>query len=643
MKLMRLRPEVVRLRRVAKACAAGEVSRSEFRRARREVIADFAAVDARDVTQRRPEDATVPRMRQGRDKPATARKRPWIWMGLGILACVALLPAAGWSNPVIPPVNERHPDPLRALSMDVNEVFWRVPEQLPGIIEADVQAVLDAALDAERQTSAVGEHGFTGPELEQVARFLDALGVHDGTRPLTREDAADLKALVRRQKQQRGLTVVQLERVAQTLQSWVREQGYPLATAYVPGQQVRDGAVRIDVQVGLLAEVVQADSGAEAVTPLTHGLQSLLGKPVRRDEIETRLNVINGYTQDSVQAQFKPGAEVGESAMVLHVDKGANWRGYVQVDNHGQARVGEERLSGAFRTGDVWRQGDLLDAQLAASVSPSDQVFGNIGYLMPLDLGRKALQTRAGYTDIQDDLGDGTGVFIEAAVSDTRLFTRRAKRQLDYGVGVHNVDLSDQGDQVAWFGQADFSGHRLWDRRRIALQGEVGVRVGHMQTDGGGTDGVFWRLHGEAVAWTPVTLPWIDVASKVVLRAHMQTSGNRLPATLRYAAARPDFNPGLEVGALVLDEAAGFSSALRFGAPLGEWWVFGDATYGERNADNTWYELVSVGAGWDAELWRSEYGSLSSRLTIGYPVSHVSNGDLDDDGTQIFWSLRLHH
>ena len=42
MKLLQLSPEVTRLRRVARACAAGELSRIEYRQARREVIYKFA-------------------------------------------------------------------------------------------------------------------------------------------------------------------------------------------------------------------------------------------------------------------------------------------------------------------------------------------------------------------------------------------------------------------------------------------------------------------------------------------------------------------------------------------------------------------------------------------------------------------------
>ena len=54
MSLMKLAPETVRLRRVAKSYAAGEFSRLEYRAARREVIENFQPDSlGDDDTQRR--------------------------------------------------------------------------------------------------------------------------------------------------------------------------------------------------------------------------------------------------------------------------------------------------------------------------------------------------------------------------------------------------------------------------------------------------------------------------------------------------------------------------------------------------------------------------------------------------------------
>ena len=83
MTLMKFSPETVRLRRVARAYAAGEFSRSEYRAERREVIANFRPDSTSDDdTQRRDsvaegaEEVSSPRPARRFNSPATTSSHP---------------------------------------------------------------------------------------------------------------------------------------------------------------------------------------------------------------------------------------------------------------------------------------------------------------------------------------------------------------------------------------------------------------------------------------------------------------------------------------------------------------------------------------------------------------------------------------
>ena len=83
---------------------------------------------------------------------------------------------------------------------------------------------------------------------------------------------------------------------------------------------------------------------------------------------------------------------------------------------------------------------------------------------------------------------------------------------------------------------------------------------------------------------------------------------------------------------------------MRFDAPLGQWWMFMDATYGEqKGVMDRWLQLTSVGLGWEGQLFESAAGRFNSRITVAYPITHRGTGDVEDDGTQIYWSLRFDH
>ena len=95
MKYLPFTPEVVRLRRLAKACQAGEMSRVEYRSLRRDVIDGFVDhVDTRgdDTIPRFVAEVTQRRMYMPMQHPAgKIASKPLVWLIVGTLLCTALL------------------------------------------------------------------------------------------------------------------------------------------------------------------------------------------------------------------------------------------------------------------------------------------------------------------------------------------------------------------------------------------------------------------------------------------------------------------------------------------------------------------------------------------------------------------------
>lgn len=101
MSLLKLSPESDRLRRLAKANAAGELDTDEYRRMRSEVIEAFRSEvepDECEVTQRRPQaddTASAKIVPPAADKRSRDR-RPWRWLfGAFLLSVSTLLVPAG--------------------------------------------------------------------------------------------------------------------------------------------------------------------------------------------------------------------------------------------------------------------------------------------------------------------------------------------------------------------------------------------------------------------------------------------------------------------------------------------------------------------------------------------------------------------
>ena len=655
-----LSPEASRLRRVARACAAGEISRREYRRTRRELILTMQGVaDVQDCTERRYDgEATLrrvaPTATTTRDRAGWSRRLLWWLLGavLAVLVPVAVLAA---EPNRVPPAAERNPDPALSKTLTVAQVVVPLDAfgvgELPGVTRVALQAMLDRALQDAQSSNAVRADGFTRGELEQIGRFLNAVGVHDAATRMTSRDLDDLVALVQRQKRQRGVSLVQLEAIAAEMQAWLRQRGYPLASVYLPTQEVQDGRVELAVQVGRLSDLrlagAAADDSSAGTLARRYGFSDLLGQPVHRRTLETRLNVMNSLGARSLQAGFEPGAAVGDSRMVLHVGDQPALRAFVEGDNFGVRPDAQERLSGGVSMVDVLREGDVLAVRATAETGSPGQLFGIVGYSRPIRSGRLNVHGTVAHTRLTDVTGrEGRGWLAEVMLEDTWLFTRQHKQQGRYGLGWHDADLTAEpgaeGAEEVIYGRAQFDWHRRWDRAKVAIDGTVELRLGHV--DGAtAAAGEFWRLHADATAWTLVRLPLIGTRAKWIMAPRVQTGTKALPATLSFNASDPARGTSLPAGSLLLDEGLAVMSALRFAAPVGEWWAYGEFVYGEVGRLRQWYQLTTVGLGWEARFAGKLRSGWRSRVTLAYPIAHQSDGVFDDDGLQLFWSLRYDH
>jgi hemolysin activation/secretion protein len=651
-KLLQLSPEVMRLRRVARACAAGELSRIEYRQARREVICKFAE-RARDG-----DEATVPRddlditQRRGNVSvaPAEAVQRPnWSWWAVFVALIGAALLVPLWSQAavVIQAVSERDPNPASAPSYQVEGLQWVVPDAFDDDMAQAAQTYLDEQLAVAKKHNAPLSHGFSAAELEQIGRFLNAVGVHDADGEISRRDVQDLNALIQSQKERRGVSLPQLEQIAQDLQTWIRARGFPLARVYVPAQTLTDNQVQLHAQLGVLGSI-RVDAPAQGDSAVIQGrMRGLLGQPVRRDMVETRLNSLNRSRWLHAEASFVPGREVGETEMVLQVKQHKRFTGGVALDNYGVKDLGEERLAVAGQWNNPRGVGDVLAVQAFTTVDPADHQYGQLSYRSPVMDGRFDADAQIAFADISLGQGtplDGDGVLLDVQLVDTHLFTRTQRRETFYKVGVHDLDWDAVPGQRSWFLGAGITGHRLWDARRLALSGSVEGLFGGMDDTRPGQDSTFWRVRGALNAWAPVDLPWLDLPAKLVMDVHWQIANDLLPPTLRLGATGPYANKGFEQATTMLDQGLGLSGSVRFDAPVGQWWLFMDATYGEQEGEiQRWRSLTSAGLGWEGRLLETSAGQLSSRVTLGYPLSHKGTQGMDDDGTQLYWSLRFDH
>jgi hemolysin activation/secretion protein len=170
-----------------------------------------------------------------------------------------------------------------------------------------------------------------------------------------------------------------LREMAGRITDFYNARGYFVAQAYVPAQDIQDGAVTIEVIEGHYGKV-----GLENHTNLSeHLAQSILGglnsgDPVIGGPLERRLLLLSDIPGVQVKSTLSPGAAVGTSDLNVALTPGPRFSGSIDADNAGDPYSGAWRLGGTLYVNDPTGHGDLITLRALSSFDGLD--YGRAAY-----------------------------------------------------------------------------------------------------------------------------------------------------------------------------------------------------------------------------------------------------------------------
>lgn len=179
----------------------------------------------------------------------------------------------------------------------------------------------------------------------------------------------------------RELTLSELRGMAAKIADHYRRNGYFVAQAYLPAQEIRDGAVTITVIEGRYGKIsLRNQSRLSDALPnsLLSGLNS--GDPVAIAPLESRLLLLSDVPGVNVRSTMVPGTAVGTSDLVVDVTPGRLISGNVEADNAGNRYTGEYRAGATVNINNPTGHGDVLS--LRGLTSGSGLNYGRASYQM---------------------------------------------------------------------------------------------------------------------------------------------------------------------------------------------------------------------------------------------------------------------
>lgn len=560
----------------------------------------------------------------------------------------------------IPAIKFRSPDPTEGPRLAVSEF------RIQGLVEYPKMGITREALKnlSERiRFDLMGEgklleSGYTIEELGEVSELLGNIEEETSGRHVEPVDVQRLVWLIREQRGKRGITLGQIETVANTITQFYRERGFVLAKAYIPKQQVRDGVVNLTLLLGMLGDVQVSGNKLYNAKTVASVFDGMLGQPVTSTAIEEQLFLINDYPGIFVDGHFEPGYQVGDTRLNVTVKEESRYNGNVRLDNHGTEDTGLYRLYADFQLNNPLGLADKLQASVLSTFQPSNTNYWQFQYQMKLFGPRTRLSIDASENQFVIDQSLGVdlqlhGIVNVNGVTGTYIHQRNRKRNSSFDLRYENIDSDLQLGDIPDFDNAlddrlknislAYRFDALQEEKKRYHQGQIKFISGGFVT--GAEMGQDDKYNIYSVNYSLLEfwkLPFFNADTRLVYRAELQYAGINLSGIMRFSLSGPTRARAYSSGIFTADDAAYLGFDWIFNSPsffnvnltksinLKEFikpFLFVDYAYGKQqpiNEGETYAKASLLDAGFGFKL--SQGKSFSGNLLFAFALEENFDG-----------------
>ena len=193
-----------------------------------------------------------------------------------------------------------------------------------------------------------------------------------------------------------------LETLAARISKHYRDNGYMIARAYLPAQDIKDGNVEIAVIEGRFSKVNIDNKSRVRTSVIDNHVGGLKGTIAYSPQVERKLLLLDDLAGVAeARALLKPGTGFGESEITYEVAGAPLVTGILEAENHGNRFTGQNRVSAYMYINSPLGLGDQFN--LRATKGFDGLELGRAGYTIPL--GSDGFKLGASYTALRYKLG----------------------------------------------------------------------------------------------------------------------------------------------------------------------------------------------------------------------------------------------
>ena len=244
------------------------------------------------------------------------------------------------------------------------------------------------------------------------------------------------------------LSLGELQQMAARIAAHYHENGYFVAQAYLPAQEIEEGAVTIAVVEGRYGNINlrnQSNLSDRQAHSSLDGLNS--GEVIDSAALESRLLLLSDTPGVNVRSTLVPGASVGAADLIVDVVPGQTVSGSIDADNAGNYYTGEYRLGATVNFNNLAGQGDV--ATLRALTTFDGLNYGRAAYQMQFGkatagvaYSRMEYELGKGFSDLDaNGTADIASVFTSYPLIRSRSSNLYAQLGYDYKTFEDRIDV----------------------------------------------------------------------------------------------------------------------------------------------------------------------------------------------------------
>lgn len=190
----------------------------------------------------------------------------------------------------------------------------------------------------------------------------------------------------------RELTIQEIYDLCDVIDKKYAEEGYFLARAYPPPQNIENDTLRIAILEGKLGNVKVVGNKHYKESYIRSYFTSLQGKPLKYNQFLRALSLINENSDLSAGAVFEKGKELGFADVIVRVEDKRPMHLYLNGNNYGRDLTTNARVGGRFDYGNALFQGDTFSVAQVVGFPVNALYFTDVIYNVPINRNGTSLE-----------------------------------------------------------------------------------------------------------------------------------------------------------------------------------------------------------------------------------------------------------